>query len=322
MFSQRVTLSLPRELIARFPLTRRYLIGVSGGRDSVALLDALIGAGYRRLVVCHLDHQLRGRTSTADAKFVKTLAAKWKLQCEVGRCDVAALARRTKQSIETAGRNARYDFFARIARRRRCPTIFLGHHADDLVETFLLNLFRGAGPAGLSAMRPVTARPVNGTQLTIVRPFLGTSRDEIDSYIRERGLSYRDDLSNDSVAPMRNRVRHRIIPYIEKQLDRNVRRALWRAATIAADEAEWADALLDANATESRDLRVKDLREQPRALQRRTIQRWLQSRGVADLDFDTIELVRTLIEPDAPRAKTNLPRDRHARRRAGKLFLE
>ena len=314
--------SLPRELSARFPPRRRYLIGVSGGRDSAALLDALIDLGYRRLVVCHLDHKLRGRGSTADAKFVKTLAVKLKLPSEIGRTDVSALARRTRQSIEAAGRNARYEFFARIARRHRCRTIFLAHHADDLVETFLLNLFRGAGPAGLSAMRPVTTRSVNRVQLTVVRPLLGTGRAEIDSYIRERGLKYRDDVSNASDVPMRNRVRHRIIPYIEKQLDRNVRRALWRAATIAADEAEWADALVDPGSSVNRDLQVKELREQPRALQRRRIQRWLQAQGVVDLDFDTIELVRALIEPDASHAKANLPRDRHARRRAGKLFVE
>ena len=315
-------LSLPRELITRFPPTRRYLIGVSGGRDSVALLDALTNLGYRRLIVCHLDHRLRGRASTTDAKFVKALAAKLKCECATGRTDVAALARRTKQSLETAGRHARYEFFAGIARRRRCRTIFLGHHADDLVETFLLNLFRGAGLAGLSAMRPVATRPVNGVQLTIVRPFLGVTRSEIDLYIRERGLKYRDDLSNDSATPMRNRVRHRIIPYIEKQLDRRVTRALWRAAVLAADEAEWADAQVDSSTGKSRDLSVKELREQPRALQRRRIQRWLQAKGVTDLDFDTIELVRGLIEPDATHAKINLPRGRHARRRAGNVFLE
>jgi tRNA(Ile)-lysidine synthase len=322
MSSQRVELSLPTELIARFPSTRRYLIGVSGGRDSVALLDALINLGYRRLIVCHLDHRLRGRASTGDAKFVRALAAKLKLECELGRTDVASLARRSKQSLETAGRNARYELLARIACRRRCGTVFLGHHGDDLVETFLLNLFRGAGPAGLSAMRPVTTRRVMTRQLTIVRPLLGTTRAEIDAYIKERRLSYRDDLSNDSIAPMRNRVRHRIIPYIERQLDRNVRRSLWRAATIAADEAEWADAFINAKAAETGDLAVKELREEPRALQRRRIQRWLLAQGVTDLDFDTIELVRALIEPDAAHAKTNLPRDRHARRRAGKLFLE
>ena len=322
MSAHGVTLSLPTELVARFPPTRRYLVGVSGGRDSVALFDALINAGYRRLVVCHLDHELRGRASTADAKFVKSLAAKLKVECELGRADVAVRARTAKESIETAGRNARYDFFAQIARRRRCRTVFLGHHADDLVETFLLNLFRGAGPAGLSAMRPVATRTVNGVPLTIVRPLLGVSRAEVDSYIRERSLKYRDDVSNDSVAPMRNRVRHRIIPYIEKQLERDVRRSLWRAATIAADEAELAETLVDSPATIKSELSLSELRKQPRALQRRTIHLWLQRRGIVNLDFETIERVRALVQPAARAAKTNLPHDRHARRRAGKLFVE
>src|SRR2546423_455574 len=243
MSPQGVELFLPKEVIARFPPTRRYLIGVSGGRDSVALLHLLTDVGYRRLIVCHLDHQLRGRSSTADARFVKTLAKKLKLEAELGGIDAASLARRTHQSIETAGRNARYDFFARIARRRRCRTIFLGHHADDLVETFLLNLFRGAGPTGLSAMRRIATRKADGLELTIVRPLLGISRAKIDAYLKTHHLKYRDDATNQTLAPLRNRIRHRIIPYVEKQLGRKVRSALWRAAMISADEAEWADAL-------------------------------------------------------------------------------
>jgi hypothetical protein len=115
-------------------------------------------------------------------------------------------------------------------------------------------------------------------------------------------------------------MRHRIIPYIEKQLDRKVRVAIWRAAVIAADESEWLDGLIDSEQTE--ELMVKKLGAQPRALQRRTIQQWLQSREVPDLDFETIERVRALLEPNARTAKTNLPRDLHARRRAGKIFVE
>jgi tRNA(Ile)-lysidine synthase len=310
------------DILARFRPTRGYLIGLSGGRDSVALLHTLTNLGYRRLLVCHLDHQLRGRASTADAKFVSDLAAKLNLESEIGRVDVAALARRTKQSIETAGRNARYDFFAGIARRRRCRTIFLGHHAGDLVETFLFNLFRGAGPAGLTGMRQVATRNVEGVPLTIVRPLLGATRDEIDAYLKSHRLKYRDDATNETLGPLRNRIRHRVIPYIEKQLGRNVRGALWRAATISADEAEWAETLVDSPAVAKSELFLKDLRKQPRALQRRTIHLWLQTRGIVNLDFETIERVRGLVEPAARVAKTNLPHDRHARRRAGKLFVE
>jgi tRNA(Ile)-lysidine synthase len=317
-----VELSLPKEILGRFPPTRRYLIGVSGGRDSVALLYALTNLGYRRLIVCHLDHELRGHASKADAKFVRDLAAKLNLQSETARVDVGALAGRTKQSIETAGRNARYEFFAGIARRRRCRTIFLGHHAGDLVETFLFNLFRGAGPTGLSGMRQVATRNLKGVELTIVRPLLGTTRDEIDAYLKHRALEYRTDATNETLGPLRNRIRHLVIPYIERQLGRNVRGALWRAATISADEAEWAETLVDSPSTIKSELSLKELRNQPRALQRRTIHLWLQTRGIANLDFETIERVRALVERDARVAKTNLSHDRHARRRAGKLFIE
>jgi tRNA(Ile)-lysidine synthase len=317
-----VELSLPSAITKRFPPNRRYLVGVSGGRDSVALLHLLTENGYRRLIVCHLDHRLRGRSSAADANFVKALAAKLKLEFEIGRTDVAALAKRSKQSVETAGRTARYEFFARVARRRRCRAIFLGHHADDVAETFLLNLFRGAGATGLAGMRQVAIRNVKSVELTIVRPLLGTTRDEINGYLETRHLKYRDDATNQTLGPLRNRIRHRIIPYIEKQLGRKVSGTLRRAAIISADEAEWAESLVDSVSMRNAELPVKELRVQPRALQRRIIHRWLQSRGISDLDFETIERVRSLIEPVPPHAKTNLPRDGHARRRSGKIFVE
>lgn len=315
-------LTVDPEILARFPPTRRALIGVSGGRDSMALLHWLVARGYQKLVVCHLDHKLRGKAGRADAAFVRRLANRNKLEVEVEGADVKALAARRKQSIETAGRTARYEFFAHVARRRRCRTLFLAHHADDLVETFLLNLFRGAGPVGFGGMRETASRKVAGVELQIVRPLLGVWREEINAYLKENRLEFRDDATNETLEPVRNRLRRRIIPYIEKQLGRKVRRALWRAAVIAADETEWLTALVDSEQGEAPELTVKKLRTQPRALQRRTIQQWLQLRGVTDLDFDTIERVRALLDPQAKPAKTNLPRDQHARRRAGKIFIE
>jgi tRNA(Ile)-lysidine synthase len=316
----------PRELVrdpkvvVRSPPGRRALIGVSGGRDSAALLHWLVTLGYRKLIVCHLDHKLRGRASKADAAFVRLLAKHHKLEMEIATADVKALAMQRKQSVETAGRTARYEFFARVARRRRCRTVFLAHHADDLVETFLLNLFRGAGPVGFGSMREVASRKIAGVELQIVRPLLGVWREEINAYLKEHRLEFRDDATNETLEPVRNRLRRRIIPYIEKQLGRKVRRALWRAAVIAADESDWLSKLV--GQPEGKELAVKKLRAQPRALQRRVIQQWLQSRGVPDLNFETIERVRGLLDPKAKPAKTNLPRDRHARRRAGKIFLE
>jgi len=310
------------EVLQQFPPNRRYLIGVSGGRDSAVLLHQLVDLGYRRLVVCHLDHQLRGRASGADARFVERLAAKLHGEFEIGRTNVAELARTSKQSVETAGRMARYEFFARVARRRRCHIIFLGHHADDLVETFLMNLFRGAGPAGFVGMREITSRRVSKTDLKVVRPLLGVWRAEIDAYVKAHRIEFREDITNESLGPVRNRMRRRVIPYIERQLGRKVCSTIWRAALIAADEAEWLEGLVDSKQCEAEQLDAAQLRAQPRALQRRTIQRWLQFRGVVDLDFDLIERVRGLLDPETRTAKVNLPRNRHARRRAKKIFVE
>ena len=130
-----------------FPREARYLIGVSGGRDSVALLHWLVNLGYRKLILCHLNHHLRGRSSLADARFVEKIAGKYRAELELESANVRAFATKRKMSIETAARDSRYSFFAKVAKRRRCHTIFLAHHADDLVETFLINLFRGAGSA-------------------------------------------------------------------------------------------------------------------------------------------------------------------------------
>src|SRR5215472_7412613 len=121
-------LNTDSRVIRDFPPAGRYLIGVSGGRDSVALLHWLIYLGYERLVVCHLNHRLRGRSSDADARFVQRVAANYKIHFEADSANVRALAKIKKMSFETAAREARYAFFAKAARRRRCRTIFLAHH--------------------------------------------------------------------------------------------------------------------------------------------------------------------------------------------------
>jgi tRNA(Ile)-lysidine synthase len=308
------------ETLRKFPSRCRYLIGVSGGRDSVSLLHWLVDLGYHKLIVCHLNHQLRGRSSQADARFVEKLAAKYQTNFEIGSANVRALGKKKKMSIETAAREARYAFFAQVARRRRCHSIFLAHHADDLVETFLSNLIRGAGLTGLSAMRQVTIRRVNDVELTIVRPLLSSWRKEIDSYVREHRLKFREDASNKILAPLRNRIRHRVIPYLEKTLDRNIRQNIWRTAMIAAEEEKWIEGKL----SDSIDalLSVPKIRALPIALQRRTILKWLRAQNISEVGFELIERVRSLANRDARIAKVNLPENRHARRRAGKIFIE
>jgi tRNA(Ile)-lysidine synthase len=310
------------DTLRKFPRHRRHLIGVSGGRDSVALLRWLLDLGYRKLIICHLDHQLRGRSSQADARFVEKIAAKWDVGLDLGLANVRALAKRKKMSIETAAREARYKLFAKIAKKRRCRTIFLAHHADDLVETFLINLFRGAGSAGLASIREVSTRHIEDVDLTIVRPLLSVWRDEIESYVRERGLKFREDASNKNLAPLRNRIRHRVIPYLEKTFGRKIRQNIWRTATITADEESWIESQLPVSANHDDHLSVRNVRGLPLALQRRAILKWLRAQNVSEIGFEVIERVRSLLDPAARVAKVNLAQNRHARRRAGKLFVE
>ncbi|PYJ67409.1 MAG: tRNA lysidine(34) synthetase TilS [Verrucomicrobia bacterium] len=314
-----------------FPASARYLIGVSGGRDSVALLHWLVDLGYEKLIVCHLNHQLRGQSSDADARFVEKLAGKYQVDFELGAANVRALAKKKKMSIETAAREARYSFFAKAAKRHRCHTIFLAHHADDLVETLLINLFRGAGSAGLVAIRESSTRRIDDVELTIVRPFLPVWRKEIDSYVREHRLRFREDATNKNLNPLRNRVRHRVIPYLEKMLGRNIRLTISRAATIAGEDEAWMDNQLPdstdadspaAAAPAEAALSVAKLRALPIALQRRAILKWLRAQKISELGFDVIERVRSLADRDARVAKVNLPKDRPVRRRAGRIFLE
>jgi len=313
-------LTISSRLMRNFPRDARYLIGVSGGRDSIALLHWLVNLGYNKLIVCHLNHQLRGQSSAADARFVQKLAAKYRVGFELGAANVRALARKKKMSLETAAREARYSFFARAAKRRRCHKIFLAHHADDLVETFLLNLIRGAGLTGLGGMRDVSSRQIHGVDLTILRPLLSIWRSDIDKYVRECRLRFREDATNKNLAPTRNRIRNRIIPYLEKILGRNIRHNVWRTAIIAAEEEKWLDnQVLDSiNA----DLSVPKLRALPVALQRRSILKWLRAQNISEIGFDVIERVRLLLDPNVRTAKVNLPQDRHARRRAKTIFIE
>jgi tRNA(Ile)-lysidine synthase len=313
-------IQIKTNLFRSFSPSGRYLIGVSGGRDSVALLHWLTNLGYKKLIVCHLNHQLRGRSSAADARFVEKLAGRYGLDFEVGAANVHALAKKKRMSIEAAAREARYSFFAKVAKRRRCRTIFLAHHADDLVETFLINLFRGAGITGLAAMREVSTRHIDNLDVTVVRPFLGIWRKEIDIYVRDHRVKFREDASNKKLNPLRNRIRHRVVPFLENTVSRNIRPAIWRAAAIVGEEENWIDNQVpDSTDTE---LSVTKLRALPIALQRREILKWLRAQKIAEVGFDVIERVRSLAGREARIAKINLPQDRHARRRSGKIFIE
>ncbi|HEX4138907.1 MAG TPA: tRNA lysidine(34) synthetase TilS [Candidatus Methylacidiphilales bacterium] len=284
------------------------LAAISGGIDSVALLHALVAAG-RKPTVLHFDHGWR-QESAADAKWVRNLARGLGLKCILGKM------RATKSHArEAAARAARYAFFAQAARKLRTPHLVLAHHADDQVETFLLQLLRGSGAAG-RGMDPVTTRD----GLVLHRPWLALWKKDILAYARQRKLTWRDDPTNADTRHRRNLLRRDVLPYLRKKIGPHVESNLWRAAEIARAESEWLDALC-AQAAPSAELAVKPLRSAPPAQQRRSILRWLQSRGIADITFANVEAIRALLTQRDP-AKINLSANKHARRRAGKIFIQ
>lgn len=299
---------------------RRALIGVSGGCDSVALLHLLVERGYRKLIVCHLHHGLRGRSADADARFVAKLAEKLGVAVVVAKADVRAAAKSHGMSLEEAGRAVRLQFFARVAKESRARTLFLAHHADDQVETFLQRLLRGAGARGLGGM----AAEAHWGTLKVVRPLLHVWRQELEAHAHTAGWKWREDASNTDRAHTRNRIRHDLMPALQAAAGRDVRSALWRTAEILRAEDEWLGALTDdVLAAQQSPLAVGALRSMPRALQRRLLSAWL-GHFVEGVEFAHIEAARALLEPDAEGhpAKANLPAGFHVRRSAGRIWVQ
>lgn len=187
---------------------RPVVVAVSGGADSVALLAALISLGYE-CVAAHCNFHLRGEESNRDMRSVQALCSSLGADLYVRDCDVDSRRRATGESVEMACREIRYAWFAELLDRLRAQAIAVGHHRQDNAETFFLNLLRGSGIAGLSAMRPR-----NGY---VVRPMLDLSRSDIEAYLRTRGIDYVVDSTNLESVYSRNRLRNIVLPCIEQQ---------------------------------------------------------------------------------------------------------
>jgi tRNA(Ile)-lysidine synthase len=209
------------------------VVAVSGGADSVALLDllAMLVEWRLRLVVAHLNHSLRGAESDGDASFVRELAFHYGLPVEVGTVDVKEMSRRMRLSLEAAGRAARYSFLDEVALRHGAAAVVLAHHADDQAETVLLRLIRGAAGAGLCGM---SVKSANGRY---IRPLLNCTRAEIERYLTGKRIPWRVDSSNTDINFLRNRVRHELLPILASYNPAIAERLTVTAAVLAEDEA-------------------------------------------------------------------------------------
>lgn len=303
------------------PKRRRYLAGISGGADSVALLHLMHRHGFRDVIVCHLDHGLRGRASSGDARFVRKLASDLGYPCESGKTEVEALAKDIGHSIETSAREARHAFFAICSRKHRCPRLLLAHHFDDQAETILWNLLRGS--RGLSGMKEVQTLPMGGRPMECLRPLLRLRRAELRTWLQANGHAWREDATNAESFAIRNRLRNEAMPLLADIAKRDTAESLVRAAgaSLEARAIEcWAVKQADALDPQGR-LHLPKLRSLPPAMQSACIYDFLRGAGVPDLSRDAVTRCMSLLNPALP-AVVNLPGDFVLRRRAGRLLLE
>ena len=202
-----------------FDGVKRVLLAVSGGADSVAMAVALQQLIKCRLlsiepVIGHVNHGLRGADSDTDEAFVFALGERMGVRVVCKQMDVHTAAQTQRLSIETAGRLLRQQALTEMARDNNCIAIATAHHADDQAETLVHRLMRGTGLRGLCGIRPETTH--HG--MRFIRPLLGVRRTEIETFCRINGLAWREDASNRSCAFTRNRIRHRMMPELERQM--------------------------------------------------------------------------------------------------------
>jgi tRNA(Ile)-lysidine synthase len=216
------------------------IVGVSGGADSLALAHVLWTLRARfalRLRIAHLNHQLRGKASEEDARFVEELARQWNLPATIESHDVAAFARAQKLSVEEAARMVRYGFLEQVAEREGARAVAVAHQADDQVETIVMHFIRGAGLAGLRGMQPVAQYPLR-PPMRLLRPLLTVTRAEIDAYCAAHQLTPRVDATNTDTTLLRNRIRHELIPLLETY-NPNIGEALRRNARLMSDDYDY-----------------------------------------------------------------------------------
>jgi tRNA(Ile)-lysidine synthase len=231
----------------------RILVGVSGGADSVALLRGLTYAseadansksgtdGDFELIAAHVDHQIRD-DSVDDANWVRGLAGCLGLSCRVETANILGRVAETHESLEEAARNARYETLVRIAQEEGCSAIAVAHTADDQAETVLHHLVRGTSVTGLRGM--LWARPVAGkiseNSVQLIRPMLEIRRTELEEWLRSIEQDFRTDPTNADAALTRNRIRHELLPSLERDFNPQIRKAL---GTLAGHASEVSDLL-------------------------------------------------------------------------------
>lgn len=214
-----------------FPDTNtKFILGVSGGIDSMVMLDAFYLLSKKfgfKVYVAHFNHKLRGEDSEKDSQFVQSVSSKYKLEFYSGTGNVKSFAEKNNLSIELSSRTLRYNFFERTSRNLDADFVVTAHHKNDLAETFLINLFRGSGLTGLSGIPSVRKFVKN---VRIIRPLLNFSKSDFQEYAKLRNIKWREDKTNSLSMYTRNRIRNELLPLITERFSDSVIDTINRAA--------------------------------------------------------------------------------------------
>lgn len=303
------------------------VVAVSGGMDSVALLDALFrlrqqGKLAVKLVVAHLNHRLRGEESDGDEAFVRRLATELELDCLTEQIAVAEIALQEKQNLEAAARRLRYEFLARTAEKVGATFVCTAHTLDDQAETVLMRLLRGTGAEGLAGIQPV--RPLC-QYVTLIRPLLAVTREEVAAHCDQYQLEFRHDSSNDSTFFTRNRIRQELLPLL-KSFNPRVAQTLARLANLLADDEGFllsttAEAL--AETRQGKGLSIKRLMMLHVAIRRRLLRMWIKEvrGGLQRIEAVHLAAIERLIVAGKSGRIIELPGGWQVRRKSGVLEL-
>lgn len=297
------------------------MVGVSGGLDSTALLYLLKAEGFQKVVVCHLNHGLRGSESSGDAKFVKQLGRRLGYEVLSEKVNLLAQMRLTGESLETAGRTARHAFFAKCGKEQRCGLLLLAHHADDQAETILWNLVRGS--LGCRGMSEIQAIKMAGRSMTVIRPLLGVRKVELAEWMNGQDFNWREDATNRVNDVVRNRLRNEALPLLDTITNRDVTPALLRAAQLDGEWRElldWSVTAVAATDPQGR-LHTGVMKNLPSVLSRAVIADYLKKKQIENVDWRLLERCADLLDVDKP-ASVNLPGGKRLRRKAGRIFIE
>lgn len=283
------------------------LVAVSGGSDSVTLLHLLLELKKLwklKLGILHVNHKLRGKASDQDEAFVRKLARRFEIPIFVARVQVKRKAKEEKISLEEAAREARYQFFEKIAKAERAQKIAIAHTQDDQAETVLMRIINGTGLQGLQAIRP--KRKLNGTY--IVRPLIEIPREQIREFVKANSICFREDATNRSLQFLRNRIRLKLLPFLERSFNPQVKKALARLPHLLDVDLAFLDETAETFYKRLANRKRPDgiffpkqsfLQLRP-SIQYRLINRALRSLANAELDFNHWSLFLNHLVTDEP----------------------